>query len=769
MLKVIKILIIGIILLVLTSCEKDKTKNTSSNKSPIAKAGRDRIINFGSTVTLDASKSYDRDGYIIDYLWSENDVELSYQKSFSTSDFSVGKHKITLTVSDNDKATNSDIVMITVKNKEEIVSNKAPIAKAGKDQNIEFGSTVTLNASNSYDNDGYIINYIWSENGVELSKQKNFSKNNFSIGKHILILKVTDNDNNTDTDVVIVTVRKKKVINQNFNLDLKYDRMGTVCNNDRYCTVDLYRVKIEGNRWTTTTKIKFPYTAKKGEVLFIGFGNYFTKPTLLDFSHNIPKEDIISNKLSLSPKDRPSKQWIVFRMNQDISFNMKITQEINTKISAFCADNSSRAVGSQDYANIYKLDEYLEKSYFIKSAGYYLNYDTKVHNNNDNLLIECYNNRGSFLYSGIVHITKNEFWNFRSSSIANRNYYGSYKVGYLTDLYFKGYKKFIKDGLEPDIAKEKATKKVKSIFKDYTSEYIGETFYTYNGTTYAVTKSISKSLSNQFDFIEYYYRKNSNYISRRKIIDSIFNYLFNQEYIDDYLKVNFFQNKIKLLSKNNFFNSNVGWKKIGTTENKHAEGNIFIDDKNILNITLTSNRQRYDALSLFKMQQTVNIENFDKSNLYFKASIKQIYGKEENGQWGMNDCSGMAGITLAYLDKNNNTIGHTSIVNMDDSIILGTDFYGNPQTPESTDFRHIIKTNDIKEYRAVVLNIKDEVENIPNITSVNEINKIQMILFTSDYFTEGDRYYWDHKIVSNCRDAKAFLKVSEAGIYKIIN
>jgi hypothetical protein len=85
-----------------------------TNKFPNAIAGQDEYITQGTTVTLDASSSYDHDGTIISYEWKEGNKVLSNEVIFSKSDFSVGTHTITLTVVDDENLISMDTINIHV-------------------------------------------------------------------------------------------------------------------------------------------------------------------------------------------------------------------------------------------------------------------------------------------------------------------------------------------------------------------------------------------------------------------------------------------------------------------------------------------------------------------------------------------------------------------------------------------------------------------------------------------------------------------------------
>jgi hypothetical protein len=64
-------------------------------------------------VTLDGLGSYDLDGSVVSYEWEESGTLLGTAEIISNS-FSVGTHSVTLTVTDNDEATSTDVLTVTV-------------------------------------------------------------------------------------------------------------------------------------------------------------------------------------------------------------------------------------------------------------------------------------------------------------------------------------------------------------------------------------------------------------------------------------------------------------------------------------------------------------------------------------------------------------------------------------------------------------------------------------------------------------------------------
>jgi hypothetical protein len=109
-----------------------KTKNivggkSSGNKAPIANAGEDKTMVVGSSIVLDASKSYDEDDNLIsdpsNYLWYENGQQIGKGINLKT-EFSLGIHKITLQIVDAEGLSSTDTLTINVISKEKCKETK---------------------------------------------------------------------------------------------------------------------------------------------------------------------------------------------------------------------------------------------------------------------------------------------------------------------------------------------------------------------------------------------------------------------------------------------------------------------------------------------------------------------------------------------------------------------------------------------------------------------------------------------------------------------
>ena len=184
---------------------------TSGNHAPIANAGSDQTItdsdgNGSEQVTLDGSASFDPDGTIVSYVWSEGGLEIATGIN-PTVILSTGTHLITFTVTDDGGLTDTDTVTIIVS-----PLTQPPIADAGPDQAItdsdgNGSEQVTLDGSASFDPDGTIVSYVWSEGGLEIATGINPTVI-LSTGTHLITFTVTDDGGLTDTDTVTVKVLK---------------------------------------------------------------------------------------------------------------------------------------------------------------------------------------------------------------------------------------------------------------------------------------------------------------------------------------------------------------------------------------------------------------------------------------------------------------------------------------------------------------------------------------------------------------------------------
>ncbi len=137
-----------------------------NNVAPIANAGADQTVHWGSVVTLDGSASSDSDGsYPLRYAWTIHSWPTGSLAALSdttavnpsfTADL-MGDYDVALVVTDAFGLSGAaDGVLVSTE-------NAAPVADAGPDQPlILIGTTVVLNGGASWDDDGDAISFSWS-------------------------------------------------------------------------------------------------------------------------------------------------------------------------------------------------------------------------------------------------------------------------------------------------------------------------------------------------------------------------------------------------------------------------------------------------------------------------------------------------------------------------------------------------------------------------------------------------------------------------------
>ncbi|MEI9942618.1 MAG: PKD domain-containing protein [Chitinophagaceae bacterium] len=190
------------------------------NQAPVANAGQDQTITLPvNSVTVYGNGSSDPDGTIVSYTWSKiagpSQFTIISPSLIQTTitDVVQGVYQFELKVTDNQGATATDVVIITVNAAVPSPVNQAPVANAGADQTITLPvNNVTVYGNGSSDPDGTIVSYAWSK----IAGPSQFTITSPSLiqttitnlvqGVYQFELKVTDNQGATATDIVIITV-----------------------------------------------------------------------------------------------------------------------------------------------------------------------------------------------------------------------------------------------------------------------------------------------------------------------------------------------------------------------------------------------------------------------------------------------------------------------------------------------------------------------------------------------------------------------------------
>jgi len=131
------------------------TTPSCSNQPPIAAAGADRGTITLTSLTFSGAGSLDPDGRIVAWNWTFGDGGTASGVTVAHAWAKYGTYPVTLTVTDDDGATASDSLMVSV-------GGRAPTASAGPDRFVSTGDTIRFDGSSSTDPDGTIVGWGWS-------------------------------------------------------------------------------------------------------------------------------------------------------------------------------------------------------------------------------------------------------------------------------------------------------------------------------------------------------------------------------------------------------------------------------------------------------------------------------------------------------------------------------------------------------------------------------------------------------------------------------
>ncbi len=190
------------------------TVNAAPNKAPVAEAGLNKVITLPVNNSTLSGTGTDIDGTIVSYLWKQIAGPASGVIVSPTSANTVinnliqGVYRYELTVTDNNGATATDNVQVTVN----ASINILPIAIAGADKTITLPTnTINLTGSGT-DADGTISAYKWSKiagaasGTITSPNSNNTSITNLVQGVYQFQLTVIDNNGATSKDTIKVTV-----------------------------------------------------------------------------------------------------------------------------------------------------------------------------------------------------------------------------------------------------------------------------------------------------------------------------------------------------------------------------------------------------------------------------------------------------------------------------------------------------------------------------------------------------------------------------------
>jgi len=181
------------------------------NNPPVANAGSDLIVSVGEIVTLNGTRSADVDNDLMSFNWTQQSgdpVEIINSDTLTPSFVApASKQPITfsLVVSDGQDESEPDTISVSI-------SNRAPLANAGRTIVAKRGSNVTLDGSASVDADNDSLAYSWKQVYGEMVAihNANTSSPSFTMpassGYLVFSLTVNDGTDESITDTVAVKV-----------------------------------------------------------------------------------------------------------------------------------------------------------------------------------------------------------------------------------------------------------------------------------------------------------------------------------------------------------------------------------------------------------------------------------------------------------------------------------------------------------------------------------------------------------------------------------
>jgi len=183
------------------------------NNSPVSNAGLDQSITLPVNSIILAGSGTDSDGTIASYLWTKQSgptATLANQTTatLTASNLVQGSYVFRLTVTDNQGATGTDDVNVTVF---PAVVNQTPTVNAGPDRNITLPTNSTTLTGTATDPDGTIATYLWEKLTGPTATLTDTNTPTLSIddlleGTYTFRLTVTDNLGATASDEAQVFV-----------------------------------------------------------------------------------------------------------------------------------------------------------------------------------------------------------------------------------------------------------------------------------------------------------------------------------------------------------------------------------------------------------------------------------------------------------------------------------------------------------------------------------------------------------------------------------
>jgi len=177
------------------------------NKPPVAVIAGDAeiTVEMGATIDFDGSASTDEDGTIASFNWDFGDGEVAEGDSITHAYAAAGEYTVTLTVTDDQGATGTAEIKVTV-TEAAVGENKPPVAVIIGNTTVKMGATIDFDGSTSTDEDGTIASFNWDFGDGEVAEGDKVTHTYAAAGEYTVTLTVTDDQGATGTAEIKVTV-----------------------------------------------------------------------------------------------------------------------------------------------------------------------------------------------------------------------------------------------------------------------------------------------------------------------------------------------------------------------------------------------------------------------------------------------------------------------------------------------------------------------------------------------------------------------------------
>lgn len=208
---------------ILNAMHEGLAGGTPVNRAPTANAGGNQTVVGPATAILDGSGSRDSDGSIVSYAWSQPAGQSlavtganAAQLSVDVAEVTVSEqYSFTLTVTDNEGATDSATVTLTVNPTSTTPVNTAPVAAIAGPTMANANDVVTLDASGSTDKENDPLTFTWETpaglavvtNGAQVS----FTAPSVNVDTNYVLTVVVSDGSLTSSQSQTVTVKADTV------------------------------------------------------------------------------------------------------------------------------------------------------------------------------------------------------------------------------------------------------------------------------------------------------------------------------------------------------------------------------------------------------------------------------------------------------------------------------------------------------------------------------------------------------------------------------